>query len=322
MIRLITALPILLALILSMANTAQAQPVATVGSWTLNLADVDKQLAHKMYELREEKVQELLINHLLGLEAKANGIKVEQVLEELVNKKIPPLSDADVAEFIKANAARLPEGGKGMDDKIRGYLHKQLQQNLQAAYLQSLTRKYNVTLLLDTPRYDVPGPQDLAKGKKNAPITIIEFSDFECPYCRRAQKALKKVEKQYGDKVRFVFRHFPLPFHKKAPKASEAAQCAQDQGAFWSFHKALFKEGAELSDAAYKKLAKKHRLNMKQFNKCYESGSYTSRVAADKKDGKSLGITGTPTFFINGIKLVGAVPFSDFAEVIEKELAD
>jgi protein-disulfide isomerase len=320
MIRLITALPILLALTLSLATTAQAKPVATVGSWTLHMADVDKQLAHKMHELREEKAQEIIVNHLLGLEAKANGIKIDQVLEELVNKKIPPLSDADVSEFIKANESRLPEGGKGMDDKIRGYLQKQLQQNLQTAYLQSLTRKYNVAFLLDSPRYDVPGPQDLAKGKKNAAITIIEFSDFECPYCRRAQKALKKVEAKYGDKVRFVFRHFPLPFHKKAPKASQAAQCAQDQGSFWSFHQALFTEGAELSDAAYKKLATKLKLNSKQFNKCLDSGSYASRVAADKKDGKSLGITGTPTFFINGIKLVGAVPFSDFVEVIEKEL--
>ncbi|MBF0380336.1 MAG: DsbA family protein [Magnetococcales bacterium] len=321
MIRLIIALPVLLALTVTVATTAKAEPVARVGSWTLQLEEVDKHLAHKIYELREEKIQELLINHLLGLEAKANNIKVDQVLDEMVNKKIPPLSDADVSEFIKANKGRLPDDGKGMEDKIRGYLMQQLQQNLQASYLQSLTRKYNVTLELDTPRYDVPGPQDLVKGNKNAPITIIEFSDYECPYCQRAQKVLKKVEEKYGDKIRFVFRHFPLPFHKKAPKASEAAQCAQDQGAFWPFHKALFKSDFDLSIAEFKKLAKKLKLNSKQFNKCLDSGSYASRVAADKKDGKSLGITGTPTFFINGIKLVGAVPFKDFVEVIEKELA-
>ncbi|MBF0193141.1 MAG: DsbA family protein [Magnetococcales bacterium] len=322
MIRLIIALPLLFALTLSLISPAQAQPVATVGSWSLELAEVDKQLSQKLYELREEKVQEIVINHLLGLEAKANNIAADQVLQKMVLDKIPPLSDADVAEFIKANAARLPDGGKGMEEKIRGYLLKQLQQNLQAAYLQSLTSKYNVTFLLETPRYDVPGPQDLVKGNKNAPITIIEFSDYECPYCRRAQKALKQVEKEYGNKIRFVFRHFPLPFHKKAPKASEAAQCAQDQKAFWSFHHALFKKDAELSVSAYKKLAKKLKLNSKKFNKCLDSDKYASRVAADKKDGKALGITGTPTFFVNGIKLVGAVPFSDFVEVIEKELAN
>ncbi|MBF0357458.1 MAG: DsbA family protein [Magnetococcales bacterium] len=319
MLRPTFALLALLAVIIP--TTVSAEPAASVGSWKLDVADVDKQITHKIYELREAKVQEMVIDHLLELEAKANGIAVNQVMDEMVNKKIPPLTDADVTAFIEANKGQLPEGGKGMDAKIRSYLQNQLEENLQGMYLRSLTNKYQVAFLLKPPRYTVPGPQDLSKGPATAPITIIEFSDFECPYCRRAQETINKVEKKYGDKVRFVFRHYPLPFHKKAPKASEAAQCAKDQGAFWPFHDALFAKGSKLEISEYKKLAKKLKLNSKQFDHCLDSGSYASRVAADSKDGKSLGITGTPTFFINGIKLVGAVPFTDFTEVINQELA-
>jgi protein-disulfide isomerase len=319
MLRPIFALLALIAVIIP--TTASTEPAASVGGWNLDVADVDKQITHKIYELREAKIQEMVIDHLLGLEAKANGLELNQVMEEMVNKKIPPLTDADVTAFIEANKSQLPEGGKGMDVKIRSYLQNQLEENLQGMYLRSLTSKYDVKFLLKTPRYTVPGPQDLSKGPATAPITIIEFSDFECPYCRRAQDTINKVEKKYGDKVRFVFRHYPLPFHKKAPKASEAAQCAKDQGAFWLYHDALFTKGSKLENAAYKKLAKKLKLNSSQFDRCLDSGSYANRVASDTRDGKTLGITGTPTFFINGIKLVGAVPFTDFTEVIDKELA-
>jgi protein-disulfide isomerase len=321
MIRAMFAILAILTLLLPLGTTAQAEPAAKVGDWTLSVEDVDKKLAHKIYELREEKVQEMVIEHLLDLEAKANGLARDQVMEKLVNSKIPPLSDEDVRAFIAANKARLPEDGKGMDAKIRTYLQNQLLQNLQAAFLQSLSRKYSVSYLLSPPRYAVPGPQDLVKGKANAPITIIEFSDFECPYCRRAQDTLKKIEEKYTGKVRFIFRHYPLPFHKKAPKASEAAQCAQDQGAFWPFHHALFTDGTQLEIVEYKKLARKFKLDSDRFDQCLDSGRHAKRVAADLEAGKELGISGTPTFFVNGIKLVGAVPFADFEEVIEKELA-
>lgn len=301
-------------------SVALAQPVAQVGEWTLDLADVDEKLAHKLYELRDEMIQEMVVDHLLALEAKALGIEQDQVLEEQVNKKIHPLTEEDVQSFIDANKSRLPDGGEGMKDKIRAYLQNKLETNLQETFIQSLSRKYQVKLLLQPPRTTVPGPQDLARGKADAPVTIIEFSDFECPYCRRAQKVVHQVEEHYGDKIRFVFRHFPLPFHEKAPKASEAAQCAQDQGKFWPFHHALFDDGTELSVPAYKALARKLQLNTKTFNDCLDSGRQAQRVAADLEDGRLLGISGTPTFFVNGIRLVGAVPFEEFRSIIDMEL--
>ncbi|MBF0447499.1 MAG: DsbA family protein [Magnetococcales bacterium] len=307
-------------LVMSQPWTAQSEPVAKVGSWTLEKSAVDQELGQKLYELREEQIQEMVIDHLLELEAEANQIKPDEVLDKMVTDKLPPLSDEDVKAFIEANAERLPEGGVGMEDKIRTFLQSQIKQNLQSAYIQSLSEKYKVELLLTPPRYVVSGPQDLSRGKADAPITIIEFSDFECPYCRRAQESLKKVAEKYGDKVRFVFRHFPLPFHQKAPKASEAAQCAQDQGAFWAFHDALFEEGVELEVAEYKKLAKEQKLDLAKFNGCLDGGEHAPRIENDKKEGKKLGITGTPTFFVNGIKLVGAVPFSDFETIIDDEL--
>lgn len=294
--------------------------VAKAGSWVLTQEEVDRALIGKLYELREARVQELLIEHLLLTEAKTLNMEASDILKKHVDAKVSPPTQAEVAQFIKTNEDRLPEGGKGMEDRIKAFMLEKKQDAAKEAYLKSLLVKHDARILLQPPRFDVPGPQDLSRGKADAPITLIEFSDFECPYCRRAQKTLHKVEEVYGDKVRFVFRHYPLPFHKQAPKASEASQCAADQGKFWPFHDALFAKDASLKPAALKKLAGKLGLEPSKFDTCLDSGRHAARVAKDGTDGKQLGISGTPTFFVNGMRLVGAVSFSAFKEVIDNEL--
>ncbi len=296
-----------------------AAPVAKVGTWVLEQEELDKSLASKFYELREARLQEMITEHLLTKEAKASNVNASELLEKADANIVPPTKE-EVAKFIAANRSRLPNEGVGVEDQVQNYMLDKRRENARELYLQGLWAKHGVEIFLQQPRVSVTVPSDLARGKVDAPITLVEFSDFECPYCRRAQQSLKAVEKAYGDKVRFVFRHYPLPFHEKAPKASEAAQCAADQGKFWPFHDALFADGASLELADLKKLAGSLGLNQATFDGCLDGGRQAERVAKDSAEGKQLGITGTPTFFVNGIRLVGAVPLEKFQSVIDAEL--
>jgi protein-disulfide isomerase len=161
------------------------------------------------------------------------------------------------------------------------------------------------------------------KGDKNAPVTIIEFSDFQCPYCARFYlQTLPLIERDYINtgKVKLVYKHFPLRFHQYAEKAAEASECANEQGKFWEYHDIIFKNQRDLSIGNLKKWAKELALDTKKFNSCLDSGKYKSKVNTNIQEGSNAGVSGTPAFFVNGKKLVGAQPFDAFKQIIEDEL--
>lgn len=161
---------------------------------------------------------------------------------------------------------------------------------------------------------------DPIKGDKNAKVTIIEFSDFECPFCEKVQPTLKKVMDKYAGKARLVFRDFPLSFHKNAQKSSEAAQCANEQGKFWEYHDKLYVNQKALAVSDLKKYAVDLGLDVSKFNQCLDSNKFAEEVKKDLTDGEKAGVDGTPAFFINGRKLVGAQPYEAFEKIIEEEL--
>ncbi len=158
-------------------------------------------------------------------------------------------------------------------------------------------------------------------GPKTAKVTIVEWSDFQCPYCSRAIPTLKQVEATYGKDVRVVFRHQPLPFHNNAKPAAEASMAAHEQGKFWPYHDKLFSNQGQLDRASLEKYASETGLNLAKFKAAMDSGKFRSRVEADSAAGMAAGANGTPTFFINGRQLVGAQPFESFKSVIDEELA-
>lgn len=164
---------------------------------------------------------------------------------------------------------------------------------------------------------------DHIRGGKDAKVTIVEYSDFECPFCSRAHPTVMQVLEEYGDDVRVVYRHFPLSFHPQAQKAGEASECAADQGKFWQYHDVMFENQSLVSGGVtqFKKWAVELGLNATRFNNCLDSGEKASLVTDDANEGAALGVTGTPGFFINGISVVGAQPFSVFKQVIDAELA-
>ena len=163
--------------------------------------------------------------------------------------------------------------------------------------------------------------EGMTKGSKNSPVTLIEYSDYECPYCARAEATIKDVLDEYGSKIYFVYKDFPLPFHNNAQKAAEASRCALEQGKYWEYHDALFKNQQSLDTNSLKTYAKSLGLDEAKFSECLDSNKYTEKVKQDIEEGQSKGVTGTPTFFVNGKILVGAQPFDAFKEIIDKELA-
>jgi len=174
-----------------------------------------------------------------------------------------------------------------------------------------------------SPPQQVSVDDDPFIGSKDAPVTIIEFSDFQCPFCKRAEPTIKQILETYGDKIRFVYRDFPLTFHQNAQKAAEAAECADEQGKFWEYHDLLFEKQTEWSSDGVKKFkeyAVQLNLNTKDFNDCLDSGKMISEVNKDFQDGQSYGVTGTPTFFINNELISGAQPFEVFKQKIEEAL--
>jgi protein-disulfide isomerase len=172
-------------------------------------------------------------------------------------------------------------------------------------------------------RYDVPIDDDPVLGPENAEITIIEFSDYECPYCRSwHNEVYSQLLDTYGDQVRFVYRDFPLEsIHVNAKPAAEAANCAYEQGKFWDYHDKLFSMELGLSPEAYQEYATQLDLDTDEFQECLDSGRYQQEVQSDFEFAANLGVRSTPTFFVNGIAVVGAQPFEVFQQVIEQELA-
>lgn len=162
---------------------------------------------------------------------------------------------------------------------------------------------------------------DHIRGNKDAKVVLVEYSDFECPYCGRHHPTMKKIFEKYGDKIAWVYRHFPLSFHPQSTPAALASECASEQGKFWEYMDGLFSNQASLGDVYYNKLASDLGLDAKKFSDCYASQKYKDRVNKDYTQGQTDGVEGTPATFINGVLVSGAVPEAQLSSIIDQQLA-
>ena len=169
-------------------------------------------------------------------------------------------------------------------------------------------------------RYSVNTQGSPSKGKTDAKLAIVAFSDFQCPFCRRVNPTLEQIQKEYGDKVRIVFKHLPLEMHAKAPAAHAAAEAAHHQGKFWEMHDLIFSNQEAMSPEKYVEYAKQLHLDVARFERDVASGQVKGRIDADSQEAERLGVSGTPAFFVNGRVLSGAQPFPAFKELIDQEL--
>ena len=172
-------------------------------------------------------------------------------------------------------------------------------------------------------RYSVPEDDDPVFGPADAPITIIEFSDYECPYCKKWHlEVWPRLQEAYPDQIRLVYRDFPLAqIHPNATPAAAAANCAGEQDSFWEYNELLYTTNQSLGAGIFDAIAQELKLDMGSFNECLESGRYNEEINADFEYAANLGVSSTPTFFVNGIPVVGAQPFEMFSQLIDQELA-
>jgi protein-disulfide isomerase len=246
---------------------------------------------------------------------------VEALIGQEVEAKVSEPTAEEIQQLYDSNKERL--GDATLDqvrERIVVFLRTQKQGETRQTFLESLKGKHRTTVALRPPVVEVGDGGRPAKGPANAPVTIIEFSDYECPYCKRAEETIQQVLRTYGDKVRLVYRDYPLPFHANARPASEAAACAEDQGKFWEYHEKLW-AAPDLGEATLKKIAGEVGLEQAKFDKCLSSKQFAAKVDQDVQDASKVGVNGTPAFFINGRMISGAQPFEKFKEIIDEELA-
>lgn len=306
---------------------AQAELAATVGTQSIAIGDLDDLIRPQLMELkareqqlRDQALEVLVAQALIEQEAKARGLTPEALDKAEVQDKAV-VTPAEAKAFYDANKARFGATAEAEALKqIEAGLGQQRQNERRTAFAETLRARYPVNVLLEPWRVQVDVAGAPARGNPAAPVTIVEFSDFQCPFCVRARPSVKRVREAYGDKVRFVFRHFPLDFHAQAQKAGEAAACAGEQGRFWEMHDALWANTSKLGVPDLKAHAAGLGLDGAAFDKCLDSGAHAATLAKDEAAGRTYGVSGTPAFFVNGRPLVGAQPFEAFQQVIDDEL--
>jgi protein-disulfide isomerase len=306
--------------------------VASVAGVTITLADLDKEVAGELarqmaayeaslYETRLAGLNALVDRRLLEAEAKARGTSPEALLAAEVDAKVTAPGEAELLAFYEENKAQM-QGATFEDIKgrIAEFLGEESKKQTYSQFVANLKKKHGAKLMLEPPRVSVEakGP---SKGPADAKVTIVIFSDFECPFCARALPAIAQVEKTYGKDVRFVFRHYPLPFHEAAGPAAEASSCAAEQGKFWELHDHIF-ETRELGlDQIKTFLATQSGFDSAAYDACMSAQRGKAVRDADLAAAEKAGVDGTPAFFINGVKLSGAQPFDAFQAIIDAELA-
>ena len=307
---------------------AAVSVAATVAGTPIPLAEVDDlvrpqlmELRAREHQLRSQALDALVARTLIEKEAAARGVTPEALDQAEVAAKVK-VTDAELQAVYAANKARLGNKSEAEAlEQVRSAVVQQRQTERRNAFARELRGKYDVKLLLEPYRVPVELAGAPLRGNPKAPVTIVEFSDFQCPFCVRARPTVARVREAYGDRVRWAFRHYPLDFHPLAQKAGEAAACAGEQDRFWQMHDRLWANSAKLEVPELKAHAQALGLDAPAFAACLDSGRHASLVERDLAAGQAYGVSGTPAFFVNGRPLIGAQPFEAFQQVIDDELA-
>ena len=316
-------------------ESGDAAVVAQLGDKAITMREVEErwratapsefaEATFKLYEGRRKALDEIVASTLFAEAAKTSGLSPDAYVEAELAKRVPEVTDDEVASFYQTNISEME--GRPLTDVaplITRFLSEQKRETARQALIAELRKSGPpLRVSLQAPRYPVEvADSDPVLGKPNAAVTIVEFSDFQCPYCLRASPTLRRLQEKYGDKVRVVWKDFPLTrIHPQAFKASEAAHCAGEQGKFWPYHDRLFANQGALQVDALKRYAQELSLEMGSFNSCLDSSKFAERVRRGLADGERLGVSSTPTMFINGRVLPGAYSYEDMAAIVDEEL--
>ena len=279
------------------------------------------QMRKQDYETKSAALDSLIRLKLVQAEAKKRGISPEELMKQEVESKVADPTDGEVEAFF---LGRNQEGVRFEDvkEQFRDALKQLKLLKARRAYADTLRTNTDVAVMLRPPSVNVAYDPARVKGNPDAPVTIVEFSDFQCPFCKAAESTLKEVLTKYSGRVKLAFLDFPLrEIHPKAQGAAEAARCAAEQGKFWEYHDALYADQSKLEGAELVTSAVALNMDEKSFRACLDSDKFKSEIEADREQGIKIGVTGTPGFFINGIFLSGAQPQAEFEKIIDSQLA-
>jgi protein-disulfide isomerase len=287
----------------------------------IEVQQIRANLVRQEQQILETNLARLLEDKIFAAEAAKAGITRDAYLERELKGKIKEPTQQDINAFYEENKQVINKPLEQSANQIRQYLQAENRHKAIADLADRLKSDYGVRMLLPPLRSKVEIGGSPSRGSKDAPVTIVEFSDFQCTFCSRLSGTLREVEAKYGDKVKLVYRQFPVSqIHPFAEKAAEASLCAADQNQFWQMHDLMFESQNQLKEEDLKAKAAKLKLDTESFDKCLDSGKYAEKVKQDQKDGYILGISGTPALFVNGRFLSGALPLPDISKVIDEEI--
>ena len=302
--------------------------VAIISGKPLSDAELEEIGKDKLARLKAEELtlkrqilEEYIVKRLLEDAARARAITVSAYERAEIDDKILPVTEEQkraVYEMVPQSFAGKSEAEafKQIETQLRGVRLAEARRRL----LADLRRRAGVEILLpEPPRPSMVG-DDPAAGPANALVTLVAYSDFHCPFCVRAYPTVKQLQAKYKDRLRFVFKDYPLDIHPQAAKAAEGGSCALEQGKFWEYHDKVFENPKSQTVPEVKRLAATLNLDMTRFNECIDSGKYTPEWQADMAEGQKLGVNGTPTFFANGRMFVGAKSLDEMSKIIDEEL--
>lgn len=278
-------------------------------------------LEAQIYDVKQRGLDAMIRELLLENAAAEKGLTTVELLEQEVDSKLAEPTQLEIEAFYQGQKDKLNQPLEEVKGRIIQALKQAKETEATRAYLQALQAKAKVAVYLQPPRAEVSLDGAPVKGVKEAPVTIVEFSDFQCPFCKKSKSVTKQVLQQYSGKVKLAFRDFPIRnIHPLAQKAAEAARCAGEQGKYWEYHDLLFGKAPDLEVFQLKQYAAALGLDSARFHECLQGGKYAALVEKDLQDGIQLGVSSTPTFFVNGRPVIGAQPFSAFEKIIEEEL--
>jgi protein-disulfide isomerase len=267
----------------------------------------------------------MLLEKFMAKDPTKKNMSNDEFLNQIIAKSIK-VTDADIEKFIKDRQIPKDQVNPEIKDRIKQFIEMEQKKGAVEKWLGEQTKKTPVEVYLTKPArpvFEVNVADAPFKGGADAKVTIVEYSDFQCPFCSKAATLVTELEKKYGNKIKVAFKNFPLPFHNQARLAAEAAMCANEQNAkfFWKMHDAMFADQTKLDKDNLIITAKKAGLKEVDFKACLEAGKFKTKVDEDAAQGQKIGIKSTPTFFINGKLVAGAQPIDVFSEIIDEELA-
>jgi protein-disulfide isomerase len=308
------------------ATGEDSAPVARVGTALVTYSDVEAaspteflQLARQRHQLVEQALGRAVQTKLVEVEAEQRGISPVELVELEVDRQLDEPTDEAVEAFFRERG--IPGSLSSVAPQIRDHLAEQARNERYRTFLAGLVERHPVEALLEPFRSNVASEGYPARGPEDAPVTIVEFADFQCPYCRQIVPNLEQVLATYGDQVRLVYRHYPLTgIHPDAQKSAEAAMCAHEQGRFWDLHDLMFADQEGLDVSSLKRKAGSLGLDRERFDRCLDTGQFADVVESDRETAVALGLTGTPGIFVNGRFFDGLQSAEALAAVVVDEL--